>query len=253
MNSQTKISGFLAIPVIDLMGGEVVHGMGGKRDSHRPIRSSLCQTSKPLDVVRALSELYPKSPSKSGGPTLYIADLDAIRGSGSHLQTVTLLREHFPDLEIWLDAGISSLEQWQPWQQLGVHCVVGSESQHELQATLALLDGVEQPLLSLDFVPGEACDQLHDPAGLLAHPESWPQRIITMTLGKVGSNAGPDLGALNSVQQQAPLHHLYAAGGVRDIADLTALRDAGAAGALLASALHNGNITAADLDTFIHG
>jgi len=250
MNSQTKISGFLAIPVIDLMGGEVVHAMGGKRERYRPIHSSLCKTSKPLDVVRALSELYPKS---TPGPTLYIADLDAIRGSGIHLQTVSLLREHFPDLEIWLDAGISSLQQWQPWQHLGVHCVVGSESQRDLQATLELLNEFDNTILSLDFVPSETCDQLYDPAGLLAHPASWPRRVITMTLGKVGSNAGPDLSAINAVQQRVPHRKLYAAGGVRDIADLATLRDAGAAGALLASALHNGNITAAELEAFVQG
>ncbi len=229
------------------MGGEVVHGRGGKRDSYRPIASNLCASSKPLDVVRALTRLYPKSVT----PTLYIADLDAIRGHGSHLQTVQLLREHFPDLQIWLDAGISSLEQWQPWRQLGLHCVLGSESQRELQATLALLNELENPILSLDFVPSETCDQLYDPVGLLAHTESWPQRIIAMTLGKVGSNAGPDLNAINNMQQRVPHHQLYAAGGIRDIADLNALRDAGAAGALLASALHNGSITAAELEALV--
>ncbi len=155
-----------------------------------------------------------------------------------------------PDLEIWLDAGISSLAQWQPWRHLGLYCVLGSESQRELQATLALLNEVDNTILSLDFVPSENCDQLYDPVGLLAHPESWPKRIITMMLGKVGSNAGPDLSAINAVQQRAPHHQLYAAGGVRDIADITDLRDAGAAGALLASALHNGNISAAELEAF---
>jgi phosphoribosylformimino-5-aminoimidazole carboxamide ribotide isomerase len=242
MNSQTKISGFLAIPVIDLMGGEVVHGMGGKRESYRPIRSSLCATSKPLDVVRALSELYPIAAS----PMLYIADLDAIRGNGSHLQTVTLLREHFPDMEIWLDAGVSSLEQWQPWQHLGLHCVVGSESQRDLQATLSLLEHLEQPVLSLDFVPCETCDQLYDPVGILDYTDAWPERIIVMTLAKVGSNAGPDLAAVRSLQQRlpqtTPQRQIYAAGGIRNMADLVALKAAGAAGVLLASALHNGNI-----------
>ncbi|HEY8085498.1 MAG TPA: HisA/HisF-related TIM barrel protein [Methylophilaceae bacterium] len=229
------------------MGGEVVHGMGGKRESYRPIRSSLCATSKPLDVVRALSGLYPNSTSS---PTLYIADLDAILGNGSHLQTVSLLREHFPQLEIWLDAGVSSLEQWQPWQHLGLHCVVGSESQHDLQATLALLEQLEQPVLSLDFVPCETCDQLYDPVGILDYTDAWPERIIAMTLAKVGSNAGPDLTAVRSLQQRVSEQHIYAAGGIRNAADMAALRDAGAAGVLLASALHNGNIGAGELAAF---
>jgi phosphoribosylformimino-5-aminoimidazole carboxamide ribotide isomerase len=246
MNSQTKISGFLVIPVIDLMGGEVVHGMGGKRENYRPIHTSLCNTSKPLDVVHALAGLYPNSTI----PTLYIADLDAIRGHGSHLSTVRLLREHFPDTDIWLDAGVSSLQQWQSWQQLGLHCVVGSESQCDLKATLSLLNALEHKILSLDFMPNQTCDQLYDPVGLLAYPELWPQRIITMTLARVGSNAGPDLNALHNLQQRVSERQLYTAGGIRDLADLTTLRDAGAAGALLASALHNGNIDAGGLERF---
>jgi phosphoribosylformimino-5-aminoimidazole carboxamide ribotide isomerase len=229
------------------MGGEVVHGMGGKRDNYRPIVSGLCKTSKPLDVVHALSELYPKS----AAPTLYIADLDAIRNTGSHLQTVQVLREHFPDMQIWLDAGIYNLQQWQAWQPLNLHCVIGSESQRELPSTLALLEQVENTLLSLDFMPCETCDQLYDPVGLLAQPESWPQRIIAMTLSKVGSNAGPDLNAIHSLQQRVPHNELYAAGGIRNVADLSALREAGAAGVLLASALHNGNITALELERFL--
>ena len=40
---------------------------------------------------------------------------------------------------------------------------------------------------------------------------------------------------------------VYAAGGVRDAADLRALAAAGIAGALVASSLHNGRITAEDL------
>jgi phosphoribosylformimino-5-aminoimidazole carboxamide ribotide isomerase len=41
---------------------------------------------------------------------------------------------------------------------------------------------------------------------------------------------------------------VYAAGGVRDTRDLQALRDIGAAGVLVASALHNGRIAMQDLE-----
>lgn len=228
------------------MGGEVVRGAGGKRDSYRPIVSSLCPGSKPLEIVRAFLELYPFT-------TLYIADLDAIRGHGNHLHAVQQLRDAFPDIQIWLDAGISSLEQWQPWQNLGLRCVVGSESQQDLQKTLALLEQAENAVLSLDFMPNPACDQLYDPVGLVTYPQFWPERIIVMTLAKVGSHAGPDLPALRNVQQRLPtqkgdsVQQLYTAGGVRYKDDLIALRQNGAAGVLLASALHNGSITAAAL------
>ena len=42
---------------------------------------------------------------------------------------------------------------------------------------------------------------------------------------------------------------LYAAGGVRGLADLTGLAQVGAAGALVATALHDGSLSAADIAT----
>ena len=66
-----------------------------------------------------------------------------------------------------------------------------------------------------------------------------------MTLGRVGSGAGPDLDRLAAIRARAGARRLYAAGGVRDKADLAALKDAGAAGVLVASALHDGKISAA--------
>ena len=50
-----------------------------------------------------------------------------------------------------------------------------------------------------------------------------------------------------AIRRAAPAHKLYAAGGVRDRADLIALREAGIDGALIASALHDGRVVANDI------
>ena len=68
-----------------------------------------------------------------------------------------------------------------------------------------------------------------------------------MTLARVGSGAGPDLGRLASIQSIAGGREIYAAGGVRNAADLSGLKQAGVAGALIATALHERRIVAADL------
>ena len=70
-----------AIPVIDLMGGQVVRARMGDRASYRPLESPLSPTSDPVDVVRGLLGVFPF-------PTLYVADLDAIQGSGRQLPDV---------------------------------------------------------------------------------------------------------------------------------------------------------------------
>ena len=63
-----------------------------------------------------------------------------------------------------------------------------------------------------------------------------------MTLARVGSGEGPDLARLRQIMAKNAGRQLYAAGGVRDLDDLKGLSDAGAAGVLVASALHDGRI-----------
>lgn len=98
-------------------------------------------------------------------------------------------------------------------------------------------------VLSLDF----RGDDFMGPPALLQRTELWPSRIIVMTLARVGGGAGPDLERLAALQSRAPDRRFYAAGGVRGPADLEALRRQGAAGVLVASALHDGRLRPEDL------
>ena len=79
------------------------------------------------------------------------------------------------------------------------------------------------------------------------HADRWPARVIVMTLDRVGSQSGPDLERLRAVKTAAKERAIYAAGGVRGVDDLRSLMNAGITGALVASALHSGQITAADI------
>ena len=54
-------------------------------------------------------------------------------------------------------------------------------------------------------------------------------------------------GAASAIIGRAGKRKIYAAGGVRNRADLMALRHCAAAGVLVASALHEGAITAQDM------
>jgi phosphoribosylformimino-5-aminoimidazole carboxamide ribotide isomerase len=90
-------------------------------------------------------------------------------------------------------------------------------------------------ILSLDRRNGQPLD----PAGCWNAPDLWPERLIVMTLDRVGADAGPDLQTLAEVRQLAPRAELIGAGGVRHVADLEAARDAGAKAWLVASALHD--------------
>ncbi|HEY6762160.1 MAG TPA: HisA/HisF-related TIM barrel protein, partial [Baekduia sp.] len=61
-------------------------------------------------------------------------------------------------------------------------------------------------------------------------------------LARVGSGEGPDVTLLAELRSRLPGVELLAGGGVRHAGDLRALEGAGAAGALVATALHGGAI-----------
>jgi phosphoribosylformimino-5-aminoimidazole carboxamide ribotide isomerase len=224
------------IPVIDLKGGVVVHARQGNRDAYRPIETLLSASSAPTDVVAGLLKLYPFR-------RLYIADLDAITGGPPHAATLLALAAQFPQLELWIDNGIANAAAATTWLDQGLgHLVIGTESQTDTKL-LQARQIRPRTILSLDF-RGEA---FQGPSEILHNTGLWPNRLIVMTLARVGSSSGPDLAQLKSIIARAGKRHVYAAGGVRDLSDLLALTDAGAAGALVATALHTGKITAADL------
>ncbi len=224
------------IPVIDLKGGTVVHARMGQRDHYRPIETPLARGSDPVDVVDGLMALHPFT-------TLYVADLDAIPGTGDNRAALRRVTKAFPALTLWVDSGIADFDAAADWLHQGLgHLVLGSETQSDATLAYQLADN-QRVMLSLDFRGND----FQGPPALLAQTEAWPQRVIAMTLHRVGSGAGPDLDRLAAVKATAATRDVYAAGGVRDGNDLRALEHAGIAGALVASGLHDGRITAADL------
>jgi phosphoribosylformimino-5-aminoimidazole carboxamide ribotide isomerase len=224
------------IPVIDLVHGQVVRAQMGDRASYRPLESPLSPTSDAVDVVRGLLAVYPF-------PTLYAADLDAIQSRGDNFPTLRRIREEFPALQMWIDNGAADDAALEAvvGADLGSP-ILGSESQRD-SSLIARHRASTRIVLSLDF----RGDAFQGPQDLLAEPALWPQRVIVMTLARVGSGAGPDLGRLASIQSIAGGREIYAAGGVRNAADLSALKQAGVAGALIATALHERRIVATDL------
>lgn len=235
---------FNLIPVIDLKDGAVVHARAGHRSEYRPVQSGLCAGADPATVVEAFLGLFPFR-------TLYVADLDAISGKGGHLAQLRELRARFPGLELWVDSGISdaaALDRWNA-QDIG-RLVVGSESigNATFVETAKSRCGAREPVLSLDFTG----DAFKGPAELLEDPDRfWPNRVLAMNVRRVGSGAGPDLGLVIGLAGRSRARcDVYAAGGVRSAGDLRELREAGAAGALVATALHDGALKAEDVESF---
>ena len=218
------------IPVLDLMNGLVVHARYGNRHEYLPVKSSLTHSSEPLAVIQAVFALYPFE-------QLYIADINAIQKTGNHKNTIIEIMNNFPNVEIWLDAGFDSQSSIKSYQARNIKPVLGSESLGSIEQYQGLSSASQhRAILSLDYKD----DLFQGAQGLLTESSLWPNDVIMMTLNKVGSNAGPDLAKLASIKARTKHSNIYAAGGVRNCADLEALKAIGVSGTLVASALHNG-------------
>jgi len=224
------------IPVIDVREGIAVAAVRGDRSRYRPLESPLATSPDPVPVALAYRTLFPFA-------TLYLADLDGIEGRGPNLAAQAALAAAWPGAELWIDDGSGGVPA-QAGHMIKSH-VLGSESMTSLDHYLAARDSAgTSAVLSLDF-HGKG---FVGPTELLDDATLWPDRIIVMTLARVGSGEGPDLARLASIAACGGGRQVYAAGGVRNADDLRAVRDTGAAGALVATALHNGAITPADLE-----
>ena len=222
------------IPVIDVRHGVAVHARWGQRSEYGPLDTPLARGTDPVVVARGFRSLFPFR-------TMYVADLDGIEGRGRNADLPRQIAAALPGVAFWIDDGGTAHGGL---ATTGVMPVIGSESLSGADDLKRMRN--EPPdrfVLSLDF-RGES---FMGPQALLEDAALWPDRVIVMTLARVGAGAGPDVPRVEGIVQRAGARRVYAAGGVRNLVDLEALRAAGAAGALVATALHAGTITAGDL------
>ena len=223
-----------------------MHAVRGERERYRPLRSRLVDGSDPVRVARAVREAL-------GLGELYVADLDAIAGGTPHREIVAALAR---EARVTLDAGVTEVAAVRHLLELGVaRVVIGTETLAD-QATLERLRAElpDVPLvLSLDLrasrvvSPDAGLARLGATEALARLGQSGLREVIVLDLARVGSGAGPDIALVRELKARFPELELLAGGGVRDLADLRALAEAGAAGALVATALHGGAIGRDDL------
>ena len=243
------------IGVVDLQHGRAVHARQGIRDQYQPVSSV---AGVPIDRgdALALARAYNQS---LGVEEIYVADLDAILGRPPQDTCVAALAALAP---VWLDAGVSSSDAARRAAGLGAaQVVVGLEtlSSYDALADICAAIGGNRVAFSLDLrhgepvratngaTPGEALQVLAPHVLAARAARLGIGTVIVIDLARVGSSAGIDLGLIARVREAAPGVTLLAGGGVRGGHDLEQLAEAGADGALVATALLDGRIGAAEL------
>jgi HisA/HisF family protein len=229
------------VPVLDLKGGIVVHARRGQRADYAPLRSALVDGCEPVAVARALCAVCRTS-------TVYVADLDALAGQTVDVATLAALAAV---ADPWVDAGAITPERAAALARAGVaRNVVGTESLGpDAPGEGSLAAPAPRRALSVDLRDGRLISPRPELAGrdpAAAAPLASAlgvSELLVIDLHRVGSGSGPPLRAVALLAAALPGLAIYAGGGVRDDEDLRALQSAGATGALVATALHEGRVT----------
>ncbi len=229
------------LPVLDLMAGQVVRGVAGRRETYRPLQSVLAAGSGPLEIARALRRHL-------GLSRFYVADLDGILLGRPQLSILDQLAEHFPGL--WLDCGVRLPKDVpEPLLSrdvvfiLGLETIAGPGTVRELCREL----GSERVVFSLDLKSAEPVGNLENwasPHSIEIAKEAIAagvRKVIVLDLAGVGVGAGVStLPLCRNLKRQFPEVEIFTGGGVRNLEDLLALKQAQIDGVLVASAFHNG-------------
>jgi phosphoribosylformimino-5-aminoimidazole carboxamide ribotide isomerase len=235
------------IPVMDIMNGVVVRGIGGRREEYRPIVSQLTSSCKPLDVARVFRDHL-------GLSEIYLADLDAISGAEPAWNIYEEIRSS--QCTLWVDAGVRDVCRAMALVEKGINSViVGLETlagPKSGEAICQKLDPV-QIIFSLDLKEGRPIGDLKG----WNRPDAYfiavqtigfgVRRLIVLDLARVGLGTG--LGTEDLCRRLAKEHpevEITAGGGIRGAEDLRRLAECGVHSVLVASALHDGRLRPED-------
>jgi phosphoribosylformimino-5-aminoimidazole carboxamide ribotide isomerase len=237
---------------VDLLSGRAVHARAGQREHYQPVSEvagSFIESGRAAAVARAYVE-------RLGLKQLYVADLDAILGRPAQEPLVGELVTF--GVPLWLDAGATTLASARRALGLGAQrVVIGLETLTSFGSLREICDGVGvgRVAFSLDLrmgepmVSGVGIPARESPQDLLARAvEAGADAVIVIDLARVGTGQGIDWELITRLRRAAPVVTLLVGGGVRSLDDLLRLSDAGCDGALVATALHEGRLTAGDVE-----
>ncbi len=238
------------IPVIDLLDGVVVRGVGGLRDQYRPIQSTLTDSTDPLLVAEAIRDYLATD-------YIYVADLNAIRTGNLSRDCLVPLAE--AGFKVLLDAGAFQFRQVNLLFNLGMHdIVIGLETMTDPDVLGRSVErfGAERVVFSLDLkanwpLTSDASPWASDSPTQIADKAiaQGIERMIVLDLHSIGRCSGvPTLPLCQHILNTHPHVKLITGGGIREQGDIDALQSQGLDGALVASALHAQALQRAESD-----
>ncbi|MEN6396162.1 MAG: 1-(5-phosphoribosyl)-5-[(5-phosphoribosylamino)methylideneamino]imidazole-4-carboxamide isomerase [Methanoregula sp.] len=222
-------------PAVDILGGKCVQLVQGKRESATAYGDPLSCARRWLDA---------------GADALHVVNLDGAFGESA--KNADLIRALVKDtgVEIELGGGIRSVEDGGRWLETGVARIIVSTlaiKEPESIHTLAQEYGRERVMAGVDARGGQVA--IHGWQETAGDYIGWARTFEQFGAGFL-LYTNVDVEGLQKGIAADPVRRLIestgipvvVAGGVSGRADVAALRDAGAYGAVLGSSLYSGKI-----------
>lgn len=226
-------------PAVDILGGKCVQLVQGKRESATAYGDPLSCANRWL---------------KEGATALHVVNLDGAFGTSS--ENARLIREIIrkTGTEIELGGGIRSADDAQRWLEIGVDRVIISTLATQDPGcirTLADEFGSARIMPGVDAKGGQIA--VHGWQETAGDYLAWAKKFEELGAGSL-LYTNVDVEGLQQGVRFEPVKRLIdhvripvvVAGGVSSRSDVAGLRDAGAHGAVLGSALYSGKITLKD-------
>lgn len=239
------------IPAIDLREGRCVRLFKGDFD----------QTTEYSDDPAAVGRQF----SQLAVQDLHIVDLDGARKGKQDNRDIVATITEASGLNVQLGGGIRDRQSVIAWLEAGVsRCVTGSVAIEMPEVVLRWIDefGPDRIVLALDVQFNNAGEPMLTTHGWtrMAELSLWDcldqymaagaKHVLCTDVSRDGALAGPNMDLYGQILAMYPGIELQASGGVRDLADLEALRDLGCPAAITGRALLDGAITDTEVAAF---
>lgn len=236
----------LIYPAIDLLGGRCV------RLARGDFNAATEYSVSPIDVLKRYAE--------AGAEWAHIVDLDGARSGEPRQHALLAELARSGGLKVQVAGGVRAREDAASLLDAGAaRVVVGSMAVKAPGAVASWLDefGPDRIALALDVTAVDGAPyvavkgwtevaELTLWEALNAYPEGAVRHVLATNVAHDGVMTGPDLPLYGEFLKRFPKIALQASGGVRNIADITALKRAGAAGAIIGRALYEGALDLAE-------
>ena len=239
---------FTVVPAVDLQDGQAVQLVGGERDTGT-------RYGDPVEAARGWLD--------AGAETLHIVDLDGAfdgeRENADAIEDILTVcaevgksRDGNSGVDVQLGGGIRSATEATDLLRRGVDRVILGTAAVETPSLVSDVANPSRVMVSLDASDGEVVvsgwteETGLDPAEAAGRYESLGAGAVLFTdVDREGRMEGVRTDPLERVVRAVDIP-VVASGGVSSLADIRALRDAGAAAVVVGTALYEGRFTLAE-------